>query len=94
MTPSGQIKAFLAAKSAAPRQENEPPDENPKTAPKPLSPAELAAATREAVARFINDIIVPEPGALCAFHYMFARYRKYASDRYRETHCRPLRRGP
>ena len=85
MNPSEQIKAFLTAKPAAPSQENKPPAENPETAPKRLSPAELAVATREAVARFIKDIIVPEPGALCAFHYMLARYRKYASDRYRET---------
>ncbi len=85
MTPAEQIKAFIAAKSAPPQEETETPDKNPETAPKPLPPTELAAAPAQpesAVRDFIEEIIIREPGAFCAFHYMFAQYCRWCR-RYR-----------
>jgi hypothetical protein len=34
----------------------------------------------EDIHRFIDEVVIREPGALCAFHYLFARYRKWRAS--------------
>lgn len=43
-----------------------------------FTPPEYSATPiPESVDHFVEDVVIRESGALCAFHYLFARYREW-----------------
>jgi hypothetical protein len=83
MPPAGPAVPWTKTPALLPDQLNVAPIE-PGT---PQAETEVTQAPQsstkpvpEDIHRFIDEVVIREPGALCAFHYLFARYRKWRAS--------------